>query len=262
MAYKKSEGLVIGQQLDWSSPTHYFNQPSRAMALSNVAVIIGAIGLFAFYVLGPIVGLIFFFQDMMRGAGVIFVAFSPVVVFYLIILAMDRYYRHQKVYVYAQGLVYVWGSKRVVCPWDEIEQVWQSIVGSTVFGAQVNSAGFLSIKLQNGETCFISSGYIFDVEGLIRVVQKKVTKELLPAAQEIFDDGEILSFGDFLISTGGIGFGSKRLAWEDAVNVGIVNGHFVVTSTGFWSNWCSVPIAQIPNFFVFLALVESAYPPR
>ena len=88
------------------------------------------------------------------------------------------------------------------------------------------------------------------------LIQAEAFKHLMPRAIESYSAGGTLHFGKLSINQAGIDNGKEVVPWAQVKSVQVSNGFIVIKKDGKWLNWANVAVAQTPNFFVFLALVD------
>ncbi len=88
------------------------------------------------------------------------------------------------------------------------------------------------------------------------LIQSETFKRLMPQAIESYNGGGTLQYGKLSINQVGISNGKETVAWAQVKGVQISNGFIAVKKEGKWLTWANVSVAQTPNFFIFLALVD------
>lgn len=102
------------------------------------------------------------------------------------------------------------------------------------------------------------------------IIQQEITNAQLPPALAAGERGQPLQFGDITLTVHGVATAKRAMvAWHDIQELSVRNGWVFLRKAGKTLSWSSTPIAKIPNFFLFLALVDhyrgqsaSALPPR
>lgn len=95
------------------------------------------------------------------------------------------------------------------------------------------------------------------IEQVGRLLEQRVTQDQLPKAIARFNAGEAVVFGPLTVSRAGITAGAKALSWNEVKKVTTTSGTVALWKTGKWMAWKTVSVGQIPNYFVFNALVQS-----
>ncbi|MFJ3505649.1 DUF6585 family protein [Streptomyces sp. NPDC090135] len=94
-----------------------------------------------------------------------------------------------------------------------------------------------------------------------RAVQQGVTREQFPKALAAIDSGESLSFGKLWISREAVGSARDSAEWTQVEEVRVIEGYVKVKMAGKWRSLGATAVttpvvSEMPNFFVFLALVD------
>ncbi|MCW2943230.1 MAG: hypothetical protein JWN00_6215 [Actinomycetia bacterium] len=82
-------------------------------------------------------------------------------------------------------------------------------------------------------------------------VQAAVSRAQLPAVFAALDRGEQLQFGDLALHREGIITRKAAIRWQEVQGLDVKNGVVVVKKAGKWLP-SVMPVAKIPNFFVFM----------
>lgn len=95
------------------------------------------------------------------------------------------------------------------------------------------------------------------IEQLGRILQSGVTRVQLPVAVERYNAGQVVSFGAVKVGPDGITAGKDSLPWSEIEGIRTQRGTVIVRKSGKWLPWKNVQVSQIPNYFVFDALVHA-----
>ena len=76
-----------------------------------------------------------------------------------------------------------------------------------------------------------------------------------PKAVERFNAGQLVSFGPLSVGPSGITAGDQSLPWSEIEDVQTRKGMVSVKKSGKWLAWKRAQVSQIPNYFIFDALV-------
>ncbi len=98
---------------------------------------------------------------------------------------------------------------------------------------------------------------ITNVERLGNVVSEMVTRVKLPEVIAAFKAGSTITFGPLSVSMQGVSNSKELISWDQIKEFGVNRGIVTVKKEGKWLSWSSVEVAKIPNFFVFMALVNA-----
>jgi hypothetical protein len=96
-----------------------------------------------------------------------------------------------------------------------------------------------------------------NVGQLGRIFTTRVAEILLPKAISQFNAGQSITFGPFTVGPTGIAESDDSVAWDEVENVQTQSGFVSVTKAGRRRAWKEVPQPQVPNDFVFEALVRT-----
>jgi hypothetical protein len=95
------------------------------------------------------------------------------------------------------------------------------------------------------------------IEQLGRLLESGVTRDQLPKAIVLFNAGQTVSFGPLKVTPAGLSSGTDLVPWAEVQGVATTHGFVQVKKAGKWLAWKTVPVAKIPNYFVFDALVQA-----
>lgn len=186
-------------------------------------------------------------------AGLIFIACS------LIWPAIALFTRDQQVYVCTEGLAHVKGGQANAVRWDQVASVTQAV---TIFTYRVFLIPVVRIR-SHAYTIYRADGtrLVFkdnwrDVESLGTTIGRETRRYLLPRAIAAYDAGAPVVFGDLSVSQQGISKGGKLLPWNLYQSTQISNGAVLIRQQGKTLRWASVQIRKLPNFLVFVGLIE------
>jgi hypothetical protein len=173
----------------------------------------------------------------------------------LALLAVWYYQASLNIQVFEQGLIYTKAGATRVIRWDDIESVQQQVVKHSVNFIPVGTSHTYTIRTASAGTLKLTDS-IGKVAQLGALIQGETFKRLMPRAIETYNGGGTLQYGKLSISQVGIGNGKETVPWAQVKGVQVSNGYIAVKKEGKWLTWANVAVAQTPNFFVFLALVD------
>lgn len=182
------------------------------------------------------------------GVGVFFLLVALYCLLYPLI------YRSWRVYIYSEGFAYTRGSKLDAFRWSEIESMWQRVTRRYMNGIYTGTQHKYTIRGLNGQQIVLNDR-ITNVEQVGNIISDMVTRIKLPEAIAAFKAGSTINFGSLSVNTQGVGNGKETIAWEQIKEFRVSNGIVTVKKEGKWLNWSSIQVANIPNLFVFFALV-------
>jgi hypothetical protein len=160
----------------------------------------------------------------------------------------------QSIQVFEHGFTYIKSGDVRVVRWDAIETVRCQAVRMRVNFIPVGTLYTYTIQATGGETIKLTNS-VGKVAKLGALIQAEAFKQLLPRALETYSAGGTLQYGKLSISQAGIGNGKEIAPWAQVKSVQVSNGFILIKKDGKWLNWANVAISQMPNSFVFLALV-------
>jgi hypothetical protein len=182
--------------------------------------------------------------------GIIFLLVALYCFFYPII------YSSWHIYIYSEGFAYTRINKVTAFRWDQIESMLQAVTRQYMNGIYVGTNHKYTISGLDGKKIVLND-IISNVGTAGEIIADMVTRVKLPQAIESFQAGNTLNFGKLSISSQGISNGKETIAWEQVKGINVNAGIVTVKKDNQWLSWSSVRVAQIPNFFVFLALVKA-----
>lgn len=168
------------------------------------------------------------------------------------VIAYRIAYRNLRVYTFTNGLVRAKGGQADVVRWDHVEAVWQNILRMY---ATTNHT--YTVRRGDGAT-FKFSSVLRNIAHLGQTVQQEVTRVLLPRAIAAYNAGNALLFGTLSVSVQGISHGRETLVWNQVQGVEVKRGYVAVKKAGKSRAWVRLRVSTIPNFFVFMGLVNYA----
>ncbi|GAC1300972.1 MAG: hypothetical protein NVSMB27_41320 [Ktedonobacteraceae bacterium] len=169
--------------------------------------------------------------------------------------------RAMRVYVFTGGLVYVKSSSTDAIQWNQVEAVWQSLRRYGIRVLLVISIPIVvtrayRVKLADGRT-LIFNGVLDNVETLGNAIVSGTARYLLPKAIASYKAGYPVQFGPFTVSKQGISRGDKCVPWNLYGRIMVRNGFVGIRhQDGRRLGWRDAPVYSVPNFYVFIALVD------
>jgi hypothetical protein len=181
--------------------------------------------------------------------------------------------------VFSWGFTWINGDDELSARWDEVADIVQNATRHRHQGllappdyieyhyavrlADGRSRGFkgrlMASQARASQTASLSPvpGVTTPVtiEQLGRLLEHRVTRAQLPKAIARFSAGEAIAFGPLMVSRAGIGAGGEVLGWNEVKEVSTHSGTVVVRKAGKRLAWKTVSVRQVPNYFVFDALV-------
>lgn len=165
-------------------------------------------------------------------------------------------YRSWRVYVFSEGFAFTRGTKLDALRWEQIDSMLTSIVKKYMNGIYTGTQHKYTIRSSDGKQLVLNDR-ITNVEQLGDSISSMVTRVKLPEVVAAYKAGETITFGPLNVNQQGVSNGKELIAWEQIKEFRINNGIVTVKKEGKWLNWSSVRVANIPNLFIFLALVSA-----
>lgn len=141
-------------------------------------------------------------------------------------------------------------------PWAEINAVWQEITKHYTNGIYTGTTHKYTVQLPD-DTKYKFDDKYKDVETLGKAIQTNVTNALYPKYVAALKAGSRLEFGPLALDYNKIYSGKKELTWDDVKSVRVQGGYISVKKDKGWFKWAGASVPQIPNFFIFYALLKN-----
>jgi len=186
--------------------------------------------------------------------------------------------RSLRYFVYPWGITWINGEREGSARWDDITQVFRAVTRHSTNGAPTYTEYNYTFKLADGRSGRIygrlpaakarASGQAriqstpggttpVTIEQLGRLLESAVTRVQLPKAAGRFNEGQPISFGPLTVSSTGISSSDQSLPWSEIQDISTRQGIVSVKKSGKWLAWKRTHVSQIPNYFVFDALVHA-----
>jgi hypothetical protein len=170
------------------------------------------------------------------------------------------------------------GDEEVMAHWEDVTHVWQAITRHSVNGTATYHDYRFTLWLADGrERKFrgtlpsrsaLASGAVrltpvpgvttpVTIEQLGRLLEIGVTRAQLPKAVDRLNAGEAVTFGPLTLSPAGLAAGQQALPWSEIADVRTRRQIVSVRKAGKLLAWKRAQVSQIPNYFVFIALVRA-----
>jgi hypothetical protein len=158
--------------------------------------------------------------------------------------------------LHENGLLIARGGTAQACPWDTVTEVYQRLTTVTAYGIPLRTSHRYTLNTRGGDTYQFNNNLV-GIEELGPAIAVGVAAHLLPGAREVCRAGLTVTFGKLHVGRVGIGeVNGELLPWNDVQEIGCHEGYLSVVARGRWLNWCNIPVANIPNLLVLLALVD------
>jgi hypothetical protein len=163
----------------------------------------------------------------------------------------------RSVLFYDDGMILRDGSKTDVIRFDEVA----ALVGMLPVdfrGAPVHVGGPMSIELYDGRRFHLPFGYA-DADVLANFLHEKVLAQLLPAAVEKLQRGEVVNnMGALSVDRFGVKVDGKSIPWSEFRGVTFTADDLILQSVS-GQPWTTLKIAKVPNANLFLHLTRGTH---
>ncbi|MGW3244266.1 DUF6585 family protein [Streptomyces sp. NPDC001070] len=162
----------------------------------------------------------------------------------------------RRLYFFENGLIEVDRKGRPAAfRWDSMMAL-QQITEKYVNGVYVGTDHRYTLHKKDGTVRKVTNFYA-EPERWGPFIQQEITGFQLPGMLRMLAEGQTLTFGDISVNNGGIAT-SKRgaVTWPEIQDVRVSDGILVLRKAGKSLSWSSKKVGDIPNFFLFLSLVD------
>ncbi len=141
--------------------------------------------------------------------------------------------------------------------WADVTAVWQAVTKHYTNGVYTGTTHVYTLQSNTGEKLVFDDRLGKGVEQLGTALQDGVSKVLFPRYAQALDNGQKVTFGPLALDREKFYSGKKELTWAEVPAVKIDKGIISVRKEGKgWFNWTAVSVPQIPNFYVFITLLN------
>ncbi len=162
---------------------------------------------------------------------------------------------HQRILVFAAGLIQTQRENFVFVRWDDITVVWQAALNIFHHGLKVATTQKVTIETEQGERLVFDSD-LKDMSDLSQIIEQEVTPRLLGGALETLAAGGTVPFGRVGVCPDGLKCGESMLRWDELQPIHLHKGFITLRQAGKWRKWFKMRTAEFPNLIVFLPLVK------
>jgi hypothetical protein len=156
---------------------------------------------------------------------------------------------------FERGLARLQGQQCDVMRWQEVQIVRRgrpADANDITIGTPVR----LTLVARDGREWVFSEAYS-ELKNLRAVVEECTLAHMIPAALEDLQAGEPLDFGSLAADQDGLkGPGDASLAWGSVSEAAVDKGMLVVGSKLSSKPYCKIPLYEVPNLHLLIALVE------
>jgi Family of unknown function (DUF6585) len=139
--------------------------------------------------------------------------------------------------------------------WDSM-MVLQEITESYVNGVHVGTGHRYTLHKKDGTVRKLVNFYA-EPERWGPFIQQEVTGFQLPGMLRMLEEGRALTFGDITVDRSGIATPRRgSVTWPEIQDVRVTGGVLLLKKAGKSLSWSSAKVKDIPNFFLFLTLVD------
>nr|WSX50338.1 hypothetical protein OG409_16105 [Streptomyces sp. NBC_00974] len=169
---------------------------------------------------------------------------------------LSRKQAAKRIHLFEEGLIVADGSGPVSAfRWDSLT-VLQQITQRYANGVYVGTNYLYTLFRQDGSAVKLTNFYA-DPERWGAAIQHEITRAQLPGAIAALENGATIGFGDISMTMGGIATPKRGgVRWGEIQKIEIKNGTVFVARAGKLLAWSNTPVAKIPNFFLFLSVVD------
>jgi hypothetical protein len=160
----------------------------------------------------------------------------------------------QRILLYDHGFVYLMKRRFTLFPWDRID-VWQNLYEVTVNLVPAGRWSEITVRRKDGEELFLKNE-IQRIRELANAIQNGVARSLFPRVVQALDQGKVVEFGPFTLDRQTLQYENNTIGWADLGAVNIKNGAIRIEKRGGWITWAAVPIAKVPNAYLYLTVVN------
>jgi len=158
--------------------------------------------------------------------------------------------------LFERGFAFARGDEVRSIPWTDVTAVWQSIVKHYTNGIYTGTSHRYTVQLAD-DTRYVLDDKFKDVEALGSAIQKNVTQALYPKYVAALKAGSRLEFGPLAMDYNKLYAGKKELAWDEIKSIRVRGGAVSVKKDKGWFQWARTSVPQIPNFYIFYALLKN-----
>ncbi len=165
-------------------------------------------------------------------------------------------WRGASAYLFEQGFVLTREGVTTVARWDEIAKVRQRITPLLHRRIALVTSYTYTVTLASGQIVHFDQA-LHQIAEVGKILQRMTTRALLPVALAAYERGASVPFGRFSVTQWGIADGQQTLLWRDLRRVSFEAGVLTIMHSGSRRPWATASVADIPNIYVFTALISS-----
>ncbi|MBT2407113.1 MULTISPECIES: DUF6585 family protein [unclassified Streptomyces] len=139
--------------------------------------------------------------------------------------------------------------------WDSMTAL-QQITERYANGVYVGTSYLYTLFRPDGSTLKLTNFYA-DPDRWGTAIQHEITQAQLPGVIASLEQGATVRFGDIAMTKGGIATAKRgAVQWNEIQKIEVKNGTVFLAKAGKLLSWSNTPVAKIPNFFLFLTIVD------
>lgn len=179
--------------------------------------------------------------------------------FWLLTTKYPNFSRKQaakRLYLFEQGLIVSGDAGPTGCiRWDRVT-VYQEITKTYVNGVYVGTTYLYTLTNPDG-TAVELTNFFADPDVWGQAVQTEVARAQLPAVLSVLEQGQTVRFADIAVNASGVSTPKHgSVTWDEIEKVSVVNGTVYLTKAGKRRAWSGQRVKTIPNFLLFMAVVD------
>ena len=159
-----------------------------------------------------------------------------------------------RVFCFEDGLARVQGESVAVLRWEDVAIVQRASLTTSERG-KMQPARKLILTGRDGAALELDDS-LSDLRTLRELVEQHTLAYLFPPILDAYERGEAVSFGKLSVSREGVHSGRKTLPWSECEDVEAAQGHLTIKAQGAWLSFCKVPLHELANVHILLALAE------
>lgn len=149
------------------------------------------------------------------------------------------------------------GKTKVVL-WKDISEIRQSSVKKSIEGMPYGTFHKFTLTLKDKSRVTLTNS-LKNVLDAGTIITQKANEILLPEAVNLYDNSQPVKFGDLLaVSKAGLYNGAMTIPWQEVGKITVERGLLTIKRKNKLMAFVSKGVPEIPNFLVFMNLLERA----
>lgn len=158
--------------------------------------------------------------------------------------------------VYTESLFYRKGRKTQAVRWEQIERVRHQYTVYHRKKKQHPTRITYTFEIAEQPNLVLSAA-ITSVDEINALVERELTKRLLPMVQADYQVGKPVVFSGLSLTREGIKYREKAVTWERVSKVNVGPEKLVIERDDNYSDWLTVSLSDIANLCVLESLLEN-----